>query len=116
MPKDSMAPALAPLAETANEQDYEALVAALSESARGRAFLAEHAKRARHGDTVVLLAAIERLEALMSAQASAAPAQTATAQAATAQAASATPAPAPTTDPLAALKALSEDERLALFT
>ena len=41
---------------------YEAIEAAVKETARGRAFLAEHALRARQSDTAKVLAAIERLE------------------------------------------------------
>ncbi|HEY4981069.1 MAG TPA: hypothetical protein VII24_03795 [Pseudolabrys sp.] len=48
-----------------NEHDYQAFCAALSASARGRAFLAEYARRNRHADTQMLLAAFGRLEALV---------------------------------------------------
>ena len=41
---------------------YEAIEAAVKETACGRAFLAEHALRARQSDTAKVLAAIERLE------------------------------------------------------
>jgi hypothetical protein len=54
-----------------NEDDFLTLCAALSESARGRAFLAEYARRNRHADTEVLLAAIGRIEARLRADASA---------------------------------------------
>ena len=54
-----------------SEDDYQAFCAALSASARGRAFLAEYARRNRHADTEMLLAAIERLEARLRADASA---------------------------------------------
>jgi hypothetical protein len=118
MPIDSTAPA--PMAGGEPEDDYAALLSTLSESARGRAFLAEHALRARQADTGMLLAAIERLEALVRGQVS--------------QAAVAAPTPTepmqtsvrdndpnasqdrPASDPLAALKALTDNERLALFT
>jgi hypothetical protein len=52
-----------------NEDDFLTLCAALSESARGRAFLAEYARRNRHADTEVLLAAIGRIEARLRASA-----------------------------------------------
>jgi hypothetical protein len=52
------------------EDDYRALCAALSESARGQAFLAEHARRSRDADTQALLGAIARLEARLRADAS----------------------------------------------
>jgi hypothetical protein len=55
-----------------NEDDFLALCAALSQSARGRAFLAEHARRSRNADNEALLAAIGRIEARLQADASAA--------------------------------------------
>jgi hypothetical protein len=45
-----------------DEADYHAFCTALSESARGRAFLAEYARRNRNSDTRPLLTAIERLQ------------------------------------------------------
>jgi len=54
-----------------SEDDYQALCAVLSESGRGRAFLAEYARRNRNADTEALLAAIERIEARLRADASA---------------------------------------------
>src|SRR5581483_2470521 len=45
-----------------DEADYRAFCAALSASARGRAFLAEYARRNRHADTKPLLHALERLQ------------------------------------------------------
>lgn len=47
------------------EQDYEAIEAAVMETARGRWFLAEYAKRNRTADTRVLLDAIARLETVV---------------------------------------------------
>lgn len=49
--------------EAPAEDDYRVLSAALEASARGRAFLSEHARRNRAADTEVLLAAIDRLTA-----------------------------------------------------
>lgn len=54
-----------------SEADYRALCAALSESERGRALLDEFARRSRSADTAMLLAAIERVEARLRADASA---------------------------------------------
>jgi len=54
-----------------SEEDYRALCAALSESERGRALLDEFARRSRSADTATLLAAIERVEARLRADASA---------------------------------------------
>ena len=50
------------------DDDYRSFCVALSERARGRNFLAEFAKRNRHADTEMLLAGIDRLEALMRAE------------------------------------------------
>lgn len=44
------------------EDDYQAFSAALSESARGRDFLTEYARRNRHADTETVLAALDRLQ------------------------------------------------------
>ena len=71
MPNEPLALAMRPPPDAPSEDDYQALCAALSESARGRAFLAEYARRNRHADTETLLAAIERLEAHLRADASA---------------------------------------------
>jgi hypothetical protein len=43
------------------EAEYAALCAALTETARGRWFLAEYARRNRQADTALVLAAIERI-------------------------------------------------------
>ncbi len=69
MPNEPLARAMTPA--TPSEDDYRAFCAALSESGRGRAFLAEYARRNRHADTAALLAAIERIEAHLRADASA---------------------------------------------
>ncbi|HYF55789.1 MAG TPA: hypothetical protein VEA41_16160 [Salinarimonas sp.] len=45
-----------------SESDYEAIELAVMETARGRWFLSEYARRNRTADTGILLAAIERLE------------------------------------------------------
>ena len=50
-----------------DEADYHAFCTALSESARGRAFLAEYARRNRNADTRPLLSAIERLQISLAA-------------------------------------------------
>jgi hypothetical protein len=54
-------------------EDYEEIEAAVMETARGRWFLAEHARRARGAESARLLAAIERLEARLEAQQALAP-------------------------------------------
>jgi len=58
--------------EAPNEDEYHTLRAALSRSARGRAFLAEHARRSRNADNEALLTAIGRIETHLHADASAA--------------------------------------------
>jgi hypothetical protein len=63
MPKQSIALAYSRPPDTLGETEYHALVQALSESARGRAFLNEHARRSRSAETKTLLTAIERIEA-----------------------------------------------------
>ena len=48
------------------EADYEAIEQAVMETARGRWFLAEYARRNRHSDTVAVLDAIGKLESAVS--------------------------------------------------
>jgi hypothetical protein len=57
--------------DATNDDEFLTLCAALSQSARGRAFLAEHARRSRNADNEMLLAAIGRIEARLKADASA---------------------------------------------
>src|SRR3984893_12900275 len=52
----------------ATERDYDSICAALMHSERGRWFLQEYARRNRSADTQVLLAAIERIEAVVCAE------------------------------------------------
>jgi hypothetical protein len=54
-----------------NEDSFQTLCAALSASERGRAFLAEYARRNRQADTEALLLAIGRIEAQLQADGSA---------------------------------------------
>ena len=54
-------PTSAPPAAT-SQADYDALCAALGATARGRAFLDEHARRARQKETALALQALSRLE------------------------------------------------------
>lgn len=70
MPNEPLALAIKPPAAP-SEDDFLTLCAALSESARGRAFLAEYARRNRNADTEALLAAIGRIEERLRADASA---------------------------------------------
>ncbi|HEV7259789.1 MAG TPA: hypothetical protein VGN82_18550 [Bosea sp. (in: a-proteobacteria)] len=57
----SEARSLTPLSET----DYEAIEAAVMETARGRWFMAEYARRNRQADTQQLLGAINRIERIV---------------------------------------------------
>jgi hypothetical protein len=50
------------------ERDYESICAALMQTERGRWFLQEFARRNRSADTQILLAAIERIEAVVSTE------------------------------------------------
>src|SRR4030081_572675 len=49
----------------AAEGDYDAICATVMESARGRWFLQEYARRNRNSDTVQVLEAIERIETVI---------------------------------------------------
>lgn len=62
MSKQTIALAYPRPADALEESEYQALAQALSESARGRSFLAEHARRSRSTETNILLTAIERIE------------------------------------------------------
>jgi chemotaxis protein CheZ len=48
-----------------SQADYEAIESAVMETMRGRWFLSEYARRNRHADTTMLLAALDRLEAVL---------------------------------------------------
>ena len=63
MSKQSIALAYSRPPDALGEPEYHALAQALSETARGRAFLDEHARRSRSAETKILLTAIERIEA-----------------------------------------------------
>src|SRR3569833_2298902 len=54
--------------ESTDDREYKAFLAVLASSARGRAFLAEHARRSRHADTEMLLAALARIEDMLAEQ------------------------------------------------
>jgi hypothetical protein len=125
MPQNAQAQILA--SPQTSEQDYEALIALLSATARGRAFLAEHARRSRIAETATLRDALkqvdDRLGELLGPQSpEATPDAPPAALAHLVEllepvAPNASPSPAtPLRAPLAALMALSEEERLAVFT
>jgi hypothetical protein len=50
------------------DSDYDIILAALMETARGRSFLAEYARRNRSPDTATLLSAIARIENLLTSR------------------------------------------------
>src|SRR5947208_5375860 len=54
-----------PAPVSSSEADYDLIEAAVMETGRGRWFLTEYAKRNRHADTIMLLGAIDRLEAAL---------------------------------------------------
>src|SRR3954453_7577261 len=54
-----------PVPAPISEADYEAIEAAVMETARGRWFLAEFARRNRNADTTMLLKALDRIEAVV---------------------------------------------------
>jgi hypothetical protein len=60
--------------EVPSDTEYEAVYAAVTTTERGRWFLTEYASRNRHADTVLLMAAIARVEAAIRGEAPAAPA------------------------------------------
>lgn len=63
MADDALALAMQP--DSPSEDEYQAFLRALSETARGRAFLAEHARRSRAEDSATLLSSVQRLEGLV---------------------------------------------------
>jgi hypothetical protein len=54
-----------PEQDAQEERDYQVFCATLAASERGRAFLAEYTRRNRNADTKLLLAAIDKLQALV---------------------------------------------------
>src|SRR5882724_9310881 len=63
--------ALSPISARAaqpSEQDYDAIREAFMETARGRWFLGEYAKRNRNADTRMVLDAVARIEETLAAQ------------------------------------------------
>ncbi len=70
MTNEPLALAIKPL-DAPIADDFDTLCAALSQSARGRAFLTEHARRSRKADSAALLEAIGRIEDRLHADASA---------------------------------------------
>lgn len=100
------APALRGEPEPLADSDYDTILAAVMETARGRWFLREFTSRNRNADTTMLLTAIGRIESLLRSR---------DALATPEPAATEIPAPPPH-DPFADILALSPEERIALFT
>ena len=67
MPTETTARAQPPQPGAPEGTDYHAFHTALSASERGRAFLAEYARRNSHADTKPLLSALERLQTSLNA-------------------------------------------------
>ena len=120
-PSDSGEPANAPHLDPAI---YDALHAALSASARGRAFLDEVVRRGRNADTVAALAALVRIEAKLNASL-AAPIKAVVYDDGPVPQPAPEPAPpvsrpdlprAASDDLIARVMALSPEERIALFS
>jgi hypothetical protein len=65
MANEPLALARPPQASVSGADDYEVFHEVLAASTRGRAYLAEHARRSRAADTELLLAALARIEALV---------------------------------------------------
>lgn len=68
-PDADHAAASPPRPATLSSTDYDALHAALTATARGRAFLDEYARRNRNADTMTVLAAIDRIGATLRGEA-----------------------------------------------
>ncbi len=62
-----------PVPAPPSDADYEAIEGAVMETARGRWFLAEYARRNRNADTTMLLKALDRIEAAIRGQGSVEP-------------------------------------------
>jgi hypothetical protein len=67
------APALRDEHEPLADSDYDTILGAVMETARGRWFLHEYARRNRNADTGTVLAAIDRIESLLKSRETAAP-------------------------------------------
>jgi hypothetical protein len=116
MTNDSLARELSAGGEP-SDQIYDALVTLLSANARGRAFLEEHARRARAADTRAALTALARIEALLSKTTDNEPSaqRVESGMPARREAASAR-SPTPSVDLLLQVMALTPEERIALFS
>jgi hypothetical protein len=101
--------------ESSDDPIYDALVKVLSATARGRAFLEEHSRRARAADTRAAMDALARIEAMLSRQHGVVPSDTPAADDDEEASAPQTPR-LKSADLLAQVMALSPEERIALFS
>jgi hypothetical protein len=115
MTQDRLARDLSAAAEPSDDPIYDALVATLSATARGRAFLEEHARRARAADTRAALNALARIEAVLSREHGVAPAEIPVTGGEEAAVETETPR-LKSAGLLAQVMALSPEERIALFS
>jgi hypothetical protein len=115
MTQDSLARDLSATGMTSDDPIYDALVHALSATARGRAFLDEHARRARAADTRAALDALARIEAMLSREHGVAPADIPEVDEDETPAEPEIPR-LKSADLLAQVMALSPEERIALFS
>jgi hypothetical protein len=113
MTQDSLARDLS--AARTDDPIYDALVTALSATARGRAFLEEHARRARADDTRAALDALARIEAMLSREHGVAPMDSPVMDEDETPAEPDTPR-LKSADLLTQVMALSPEERIALFS
>jgi hypothetical protein len=115
MTQDSLARELSADGALSDDPIYDALVATLRGTARGRAFLDEYARRARASDTAAALSALARIEAMLSRELGVAPAGT---PAVDEEPESEEPEMPrlKSADLLAQVMALSPEERIALFS
>ena len=115
MTHDSLARDLSADSALSDDPIYDALVATLRATPRGRAFLDEYARRARATDTTAALNALARIEAMLSRDLGVAPAGTPEAHDEEPEAEPEIPR-LKSADLLAQVMALSPEERIALFS
>jgi hypothetical protein len=116
MTQDSLARGLSAGDDLSDDPIYDALVATLRATPRGRAFLDEYARRARAADTAAALKALARIETMLSRELGVAPADTPAAEEDEPEMTEAETPRLKSADLLAQVMALSPEERIALFS
>jgi hypothetical protein len=116
MTQDSLARGLSAGDDLSDDPIYDALVATLRGTARGRAFLDEYARRARASDTAAALNALARIETMLSRDLGVAPASTPAADDEEPETTELEMPRLKSADLLAQVMALSPEERIALFS